>query len=331
MKNFKTYTFLNELKLSKEYSENEDLESTYFVIYKEYVYVFDYVTSNYVEKVKSFYEYLQKENIDIPTCKIKNFDDANDFLEYYLDNPKIIAGRFYYNSFTKNIPNDALIAEFFNKQYLEITISDTLYKLMSFLPSLDYFRIDNIIYHKNDLIEKYKKNINKQLKLPEKIYHGTSSEHIKDIIKNGIRPKKENTIFKVEHTNYIFFTTSFDTANRYAGFSTSKHFSSNKVILEINSNQLDKDKIIFDFDFYNRYVGKGNKNYDEINKKLDRPIIPNYMYSDISNKNKGGLFKKFGYDGILLPNKISKIFYNTSAYDNKWEEYTIDEFKKLYL
>ena len=43
-------------------------------------------------------------------------------------------------------------------------------------------------------------------------------------------------------------------------------------------------------------------------------------------KNMGGEFSKFGYDGIILPSKISKIYF-LKNYD--WIEYTVPEFKEL--
>jgi len=338
MTNLFTYQdFLNELKISKDYNEIKNLESTYFVIYKENIYFFDWGLKDYVEKFKDFYKYLFDDNV-IPISgmikyklsNITDFDSANSFFDYYLvDNPKIISGQFYSNYYNKNIPKDSVVAKFNINIYYEIKISDILNKFMKFLPGLEYFEIEDVVYHRDEILKKYGKNFNKQIKLPDKIYHGTSSQFIEDILKKGLEPKKENTVFSVKHNKYVYFTTSFKTAERYAKMSTARDFNlkTTQVILEIDSNRIDKDKIIFDFDFYNKFVGKGNDTYDNQLKNLGIPPSGDeLLYTKFSNKNMGGLYKKFGYNGIILPTKINKIYYFTK--NREWEKFTIPEFKE---
>ena len=50
------------------------------------------------------------------------------------------------------------------------------------------------------------------------------------------------------------------------------------------------------------------------------------MFANISNKNMGGLYKKFGYNGIILPTKINTIHIKTLW--DKWYDFTVPEFKE---
>jgi len=299
MINLLTYkNFLNELKLV-EYTDMKNIESTFFVVYKENLYLFDYGSKDYIEKTKNFVEFLIKDGLkEFEVIEIDNFDDANNFFENsFSQHPKIISGRFYTNKFNKKIPDDSIIAEVFENLYFEIKISDTIKKIMKILPGLEYFEINKEIYHKDDIMKKYGMEFNKRSKLPDVVYHGTSSEFIDGILKSGIQPRMDNTIFQVKHDKYVFLTTSFETARRYARLSVSRDFNlkTKKIVLEIKSDRLDRDKIIFDYDFYNKFVGKGNDTYDQImadtqknklekdRKKFDKDL----MFTHISDKNMG--------------------------------------------
>ena len=332
MTNLFTYQdFLNELKLV-EYTELKNIESTFFVVFKENVYFFDFGSKNYVEKVKDFLKFLIDSGLkEFNVIEIDTFDDANDFFEKeFSQHPKIISGTFYLNYYNDKIPKDSIVARIFENTYFEIRISDVIKKLIKVLPGLEYLEINKEIYHKDDIIKKYGMEFNKRTKLPDVVYHGTSSEFIDGILKRGIQPKMDNTIFNVKHDKYIFLTTSFETAKRYSRMSVGRDFNlkTKQIVLEIKSDRLDKDKIIFDFDFYNKFVGKGNDVYDKIISDTSDTFVnkKDLMFANISNKNMGGLYKKFGYNGIILPTKINKIHIKTLW--DKWYDFTVPEFKE---
>lgn len=317
--------FLNELRIHDDFNIVNNLESTYLVVYKGNMYFFDYGTKDFIEKTKKFYEFLRSEgSFDLEYGF--DFDSACDFFERYitLADPHIISGHFYSNSFNKKIPQDSIVLEFYKSQYLEIRISDTLKKIMTMFPKLEYFEIDDIVYHKDEIIEKYGKVFNKSERLPESVFHGTSSQFLDDILKRGIIPKKENSVFKVEHDYYIFLTTSFKSAEFYAKMSVSRDFNikTNPVIVEIDSSKIDKDKILFDYDFYTKFIGKGNKVYDDIIKSLE-PSYPSKSRDNLAymwDKNlKAPLYKKFGYNGRILPTKIKNIYIKKG---DDWELYS---------
>lgn len=313
---------INELLISNEYKNVNSLDSTTFVVYIDKIYFFDYTNKSYINDVKNFAQ-MMAANEKIQS-NVGDFDSAGDFLKYDLKNrPNIIVGSFVYNSFSDDIPKDALCAEFEKNSYLDISISDTLRKIIKVLPMLNYFHIDNKYYSKEDLLNSTENN-NKQIKLPELVYHGTSSENILEILRRGIITVPENSPFNdVKHDKYIFLTSSFKTANNYAEMSVSRNYNLKtfNIVLEIPTSRLDKDKIEYDLDFYAKYVGNGNDEYDKIIKN-DNPK-QELMYSNKPDKNLGAKYNKFGYNGIILPTKISNIF---AKIGNDYSKFTIQEF-----
>jgi hypothetical protein len=327
--------YVNELLASSDNFSN-DIESTYFVIYKDKVYIFDYTDKDFIQKTAKFFHFLIDEGVIDETGRIKyyinnlDFDSANDFFSTFLNNPKIVSGTFYINKFNKKIPNDVIIAEFHMNKYRDIRISDVLKKFIKFLPFLEYFEIEKVIYHRDDIIKEFGKNFNSQIKIPKILYHGTSSEFISDILKKGIIPSSKNSIFQIENKDYIYLTTSFNIAEFYSNASTARDYNlkTSEVVLEIDSNRIDKDKIVFDYDFYRHFVGKGNKIFNQIAKNFGVEPDENskLSYTNKFDKNMGGEFAKFGYDGIILPTKINKIHFKT--YEG-WKVFTVTEFKEF--
>jgi hypothetical protein len=329
--------FVNELLNSDKFFDYGDLESTFFVIYKSEIHLFNYKSENYVEKVRRFCNFLIDDGVVFKSGRsvnmasnITDFDSANSFFERYLNHPKVVAGHFYDNSFNSKIPKDVTIAEFYKNDYRDIRISDVFKKLMTKIPDLKYFEIEGEIYHKDELLKRFGKNYNKQTKLPDKIYHGTTSQYIENILKEGLKTNSDKSVWRVKNKKYIFFTTSFKSAEFYSNMSANLRQDNgfhDQIILEINSDRIDKDKIVFDFDFYSDFVGKGNDEYNKMLKSLQKPPTGEELsYTKLSNKNKGGEFGKFGYEGIVLPTKINKIHFKEY---NGWKEFTIPEFKEF--
>jgi len=321
---------LNELTYSSEFNDVKNIYDTYFIIYKGTIFFLDMSSDKFVSKTKELYDFFLKENIIDDEVNFNDFDGAETFIESLKNAPKITLGLFQKNLFNKDIPKNAIIMEFFSNPYFEIKLSDILKKILNRFNTINWFRIEKKIYSRDELLSTSKKYVNTRTRLPEVVYHGTTSEFAPSILKQGIVPKSNNTIFKgINHSRYIFLTTSFETAKKYSELSVSRDFKlkNKSIVFEFNGNNLNVNKIVFDFDFYNRYIGKGNDSYDEINKENDSNVDTDkiFAFSNISEKNKGGLYKKFGYDGIVTPNKINKIWVETHY--NEWEEFTIDEFK----
>lgn len=323
----KEEVLINELLINNEYNSINSLESTMFIIFREHVYFFDYSDNDYISKVRKFGEMLYSLNVVNEFPNNSNIDSSERYLKFELGKlPSIIVGGFIVNGYNKSIPSKAIVAEIFNNPYYEIRVSDTLKKLMKLLPNIQYYYIDGKYYSKTEIIKNYNSNYNTDFKLPEDVYHGTSSEHIFNILKYGIRPTPENSAFSVKNEKYIFLTTSFNIADEYAKLNVGKNFKlrTYEVIIPIKSNRLDRDKIVYDFDFYNRNIGNGNKEYNKMSGSDDNFDLP---FSSKSNKRVDGLYKKFGYNGIILPTKIDNVYVNTGySYSSDYELFTIKEF-----
>ena len=321
---------LNELMDSTEFNDVKNIDDTYFIIYKGTIFYLDMSSDKFISKTKELYNFFLAENIIDIKIKFNDFDGAETFIQSLNNIPKITLGLFQTNRFNKDIPQNAIIMEFFPNSYFEIKLSDTLKKILNRFNKINWFKIEKKIYSRDQLLSISKKYVNTRTRLPEVVYHGTTSEFAASILKQGIIPKPNNTVFNgINHSRYIFLSTSFETAKTYSILSVSRDFKlkNKSIVFEINANSLNVNKIVFDFDFYNRYIGKGNDDYDEINKQNDSKVDTDkiFAFSNISEKNKGALYKKFGYDGIVSPNKITKIWAETNY--NEWKEFTVNEFK----
>lgn len=321
--------FINELYQSNISTDISDLKGSFFVLYKQYYFLLDPSQNNFIDKTKELNNFLQKE---FPKFKLKinTYDDAIDFYDKYLTQLPIVVGEFHINNFSNEIPKNEVFLDLFDTQYHEVRISDMLKKIIKLFPGLKYYRIEDKFYSKDDLMEKGSENFNKEIKLPDIVYHGTSSQFMPDILKEGLKPKSDNTVFGVKHSKYIFFTTSFNTAKTYATYSVSRdlNMKNKKIVLKIDGTKLDKHKIVFDYDFYHKFVGKGNKYYDDM-KGGDIDDNNNLSHSNKWYHNMGGLFKKFGYSGILYPSAITNIYIEDQY--NTWKEISVNEYKRKYI
>jgi len=255
---------------------------------------------------------------------LPTMDYCVSYLEY-LPVLSLIVGTFEHNAFNKSIPNNAIIAKFNKIEHIEIRLSDELKKFAQLYTGIEYFEIDEKLYSRDSLFKEFGSKFNTRTKMPDIVYHGTSSEYIDSILTHGLVPNPSNSQFKVYHDRYIFLTTSYVTAQRYAKGSIGNNYKADPIVLEIRSDRLDINKVQFDYDYYKTKDLKNNDYYDGmISSKLKEED------TDISNKNMGGAFVKFGYDGIVYPDKISKIYYQADLVSDKWAEYSIAEFKEFW-
>jgi hypothetical protein len=323
---------IQELKHT-DYSGIGNLDFVDIVVYKESVYLLGGSVENHINKANTLQDIFIKNIENYKPIDISNYDDVEIFIKN-LQYPFIIAGRFIENKFNKDIPNNELYINFYRNNYFDIKISDQFKKILKIIPTINYFEFEddpNKIYTRDELLNN--NSFNKAIKLPEFAYHGTSSENTINIFKRGLIPSPDNTIFKVKHNKFIFFASSFKTASNYANMSTSKNWNLNTypIVLQVLTSNLDKDKIEFDLDFYNAYIGKDNEHYDDMLKPRNKKINydnSNLQFKDLANKNMGALFNKFAYNGILLPNKINKIY---AEINRRWVEFNPSDFYKYYM
>ncbi len=298
-----------------------DVLTTHFVLYKGHFYFFDYTDKQFIPKFKAFFDMVKDEyNLSEEEW---DFDSVNSFLESGLNKSRsIICGSF------DSVKDGDIAISFYYKPMFDIKHSDELNKIMKFFSNISYYKIDGVLYSKDEL-QNYKYNTS--FKLGEYIYHGTSLDNMESILKYGLRADKKGTsLFNQEKDitwkDYIFFTTSFLTAKSYAKMNVIKDYNLNnkKIVLEIKTSDIDKNLIEYDFDFYAYHGLSGNDDYDAMKAKLTNNKSLPTNKKDFKSKTNN--FNKFGYKGNILPSKICRIFI---CDEKKW--YTIDEFKEAYL
>lgn len=299
--------FLNEVKEDKNFLPDGTINNIFFLYYKGVIYFLNYSKNSFLEKTKNLVDKLNKQfPLNISPENINSFDSAINFFERGVQKPYFITGQFY----TKE---GEISVEIFHNQTFNPLVSGDLKKILDFLKGIKFIKIGNKEINRNDIL--LNKTSKKQIKMPKTIYHGTSSVYLDEILKKGIVPKPENTAFKIKHKKYIFLTTSFESAYFYARSAAAKYMNSNSlpIILEINGEKLNKNKVKFDYDFYKQFIGKGDEHYNKhfgINNN-DLPL------SNIGYNNMGAIFSKFGYDGIIFPNWIENVYKFKNIYNSK--------------
>lgn len=158
-------------------------------------------------------------------------------------------------------------------------------------------------------------------KLPSIGYHGTNTENMEYILKNGLMAGAGNSNFSnlVDHENEIFFAVTFDAAKFYAENSTmdktkrgrgdsyyAKKHGVSPVILEINIP--DPSLVVPDFD---ADATSQKHQYYQHDKNL--------AYSSLSSMGASMEVGKFGYKGKILPQQIRWIYFQRT--DDSWVKF----------
>jgi len=215
-----------------------------------------------------------------------------------------------------------VLAKKINVEWLEITE-------YSFGPDNEEIPHENNFYI-DDLINNFNKDI-KVRKMPKTVFHGTSTNHLKNILKIGLRPDKTPTNFKnIYHTDRTFYTSSKAEAQYYTSQATN-NIGGIPIILEVSTKNMDTSKIDIDYDFYVDYVKQGHEEYDDVyhasrhasrhhsvNKLNDTPVE---NLKKIKNKYIGATYRKFAYVGNIFPKEIIKIWYSKVWNNETFEEY----------
>jgi len=129
----------------------------------------------------------------------------------------------------------------------------------------------------------------------------------------GIKSNKSPSNFTIEHTNYIFFSSNILDCKFYAQNSISSN-GGVPIILEIDTNGLNREQIIFDYDYYSMHI-----DLDFRLKKINPPLPFNPL---------GSTYSKFGYNGTLYPKWIKKIWFQSTpeiGMEDNYEESIYDD------
>ena len=91
------------------------------------------------------------------------------------------------------------------------------------------------------------------------MYHGTCEAFLYSILTKGLRKIQGHSAFSVDNDGFVFLTSDYKTAFYYAKM-YERETRSNQVIIEIDTSQIDKNKIVLDYDFAYSFATPGDKN-----------------------------------------------------------------------
>jgi hypothetical protein len=144
-------------------------------------------------------------------------------------------------------------------------IHPKLKKVLEFLIELDYkledanLRLDN---NPKTTLKDFLKQCDNNHKLPEFLYHGTSSNKAKDILENGLKPRKKTNIkpqymtkSSGESNPELVYLCTYGTLGsaKFAARQSASNDGSKAVILKINTNDLFLSDLMPDEDSNKKY------------------------------------------------------------------------------
>lgn len=182
------------------------------------------------------------------------------------------------------------------KQFLQTPIS----KFFKFIV-LNGIKYDTDVLRNGGYENKNKNNSN----IAPKLYHGTTTKYLASIMDNGLQRKMEKSIFGIETGNYVFLTSILESAYGYASMYSGK-IGGEPCVIEIDSEKLNKNNIVLDFDISNMYTD------DYENSPFKDTLEKNKIYHKsavINNKDDNGTkFGKIGYKGVVSPFAINGVY-----------------------
>lgn len=306
--------FLNELKYNTDDFINIH-EGNIIVTFKGNVYVFDIndKSKNAIIKLTQLLNelcdiyYNMSYDIFNDFGKLKdiftkeNNKNIYDTIYNFVDCPKVLIGDIISD-------DDGLALSLYRNNNYDIANSKELYDLINNTSLKDYISEIYIDDKKIDWLNITKTN---DVPIANPLYHGTITKYLYSILNKGLRKIQENSIFNVSNDGFVFLTSDYNIAKEYADMYQRK-FGTQSVVLEIDSNHIDKNRIVLDYDFEQQFVGIGNKSTYGGNdigmRKADR------FKGKIADTEKsyGTQFAKIGYKGVIMPNAITNCF----IYDN---------------
>lgn len=248
--------------------------------------------------------------------RIGNYANIIDAVYCFNNMPKVIIGTFEEKEYgyNLNIENDSY----------DVTNSKELYELVTKTDLMDY--VDTISVN-NSIIDVSTIEKPDDIPVANPLYHGTTTKYLPSILKKGIRKIQDNSIFHASNEGFVFLTSDYNIAEDYAtSYAVQK--GGQMVVIEINSNLIDKDKIVLDYDFVTQFIGTNDVSpYTGTNNGYWDKHFKGIAAT--TTKNYGTKFSKIGYKGIIMPNAITKChIYPKIGKSNK--TYTREECIKMY-
>ena len=235
-----------------------------------------------------------------PLYANNNYQNIVSAVMQFAGFPKLIIGEIEesakYNRWTLYIDND----------WYDVLNSKELYQLIKTNLLSNYFdsvTINDKEYRLEDIIS-LKDNKMDDIPLANPLYHGTCEKYLIGILQKGLRKIQDNSAWAVNNDGYVFLTADYQIAQDYADIYARKT-NSHSVVIEIDSNYLNKDNIVLDYDFTNSFTGLGSKSpYGS-----GEVIYSKHYKGNIASNDKryGTKFNKIGYKGVVMPKAIKNI------------------------
>ena len=253
-----------------------------------------------------------------PLYANNNYQNIVSAVMQFAGFPKLIIGEIEesakYNGWSLYIDNDWYDV-LNSKELYQLIKTKLLYKNFSSVTINDKeYRLEDIISLKDNKMD--------DIPLANPLYHGTCEKYLIGILQKGLRKIQDNSAWAVNNDGYVFLTADYQIAQDYADIYARKT-NSHSVVIEIDSNYLNKDNIVLDYDFTNSFTGLGSKSPYESGEV----IYSNHYKGNIASNDKryGTKFNKIVYKGVVMPKAIKNI--TIGRYSITPQEY-LDKYNK---
>lgn len=308
-------TTINEL-IQIDFRKNKNnKENVYILVYNQYVFFFDESDTD-KSSFSKILDILEKDNHPI----LKN--------EYLLKDLKKEDNVYSFISSLAENSSDFIGANLRDGELILISSTENINPISS----IQLKKLVNLIKPKKisytNYNDDYKTVTRKKILggIPDKFYHGTSSDKINSILKYGLDKKffsgsnfeKQN----IYHEDVIFLNALFDNAIFYAknASNNSGDASSFPVIIELEIP--DKNLLVPDYD----------AEFSSVNKQYYLDIMNFDTKSEPETKKSGFRVSKemgkWGYRGRIPP-KFIKWLWIFDTIDKKWKKMKPDTWLKL--
>lgn len=244
----------------------------------------------------------------------ENNKNLYETLYNFIECPKVIIGDI--------IEEEGIVLSLYGCSSYDVANSKELYDLLYNTNIMNFISSIEIDEHPFNPQGMQKQN---DVPIANPLYHGTITKYLPSILTKGLRKIQENSMFTANNEGFVFLTSDFNIAKDYAEMYKRK-FGTQAAILEINSNNIDKNKMVLDYDFEQSFVGIGNKS--EYSGEDISYSKFNHFKGNILKKNNnsyGTQFAKIGYKGMIMPNAITKC-HVFDGRKNKATTYTKEEY-----
>ena len=253
-----------------------------------------------------------------PLYANNNYQNIVSAVMQFAGFPKLIIGEIEesakYNRWTLYIDND----------WYDVLNSKELYQLIKTNLLSNYFdsvTINDKEYRLEDIIS-LKDNKMDDIPLANPLYNGNCEKYLTGILQKGLRKIQDNSAWAANNDGYVFLTADYQIAQNYADIYARKT-NSHGVVIEIDSNYLNKNNIVLDYDFTNSFTGLGSKSpYGSGEVTYSKHYKGNIASND---KRYGTKFNKIGYKGVVMPKAIKNI--TIGKYSITPQEY-LDKYNK---